>query len=164
MGRDKAGLPHPTKGTFLTHAIERLQSLCAETCLSGSVAQEVNQIVLPDPLPNRGPVLGITTALSYAKANGFGACLITPIDTPNLQTEDLQLLVDRWKTSSALVVAESTRVEPLIAVYPTCGLESLCRLAYSKNRRLYNWIESQRCETVQLPAKSCLNVNHPGDL
>ncbi len=166
MGRDKAGLPHPAGGgTFLQHAISRLESICDAVVVSGkSDADCPGSVALEDPVAHRGPATGVAAALDYARENSFSACLVTPVDTPFLSQDDLQRLKDAWRACGRLTVAQSDRTEPLIAIYPTELAEELARLAKSDDRSLFRWVESQDHAAVAITARSCRNINSPGDL
>lgn len=166
MGRDKATLPHPAGGTFLSQAIERLKAVCNEVVISGA-APIADHFTLVDAFPGGGPSVGIATALQYAAANDYAACVFTPVDTPALENEDLQSLITAWRTNQGIVLAISSQLEPLIGVYSVDVAPEIQALAQSDRRSLTRHFQSQlppNHQTVALPHEHCRNVNRPEDL
>ncbi len=166
MGRDKAMLPHPAGGTYLTQAIERLKTVCHEVAVSAA-APLADRFTLVDAFPAGGPSVGIATALQYAAANRYNACVFTPIDTPALQSEDLQCLITAWRSHLGIVLATSSQLEPLIGVYSVGVAPEIQTLAQSDRRSLTRYFQSQsppKHQTVSLTPEHCRNVNRPEDL
>ena len=167
MGQAKSLLPHPSGGTFVSHAIKRLTGLCDHICVSGGSPLSVQADFLEDPRPYQGPVIGITTALSFASQNAYDACLVTPVDMPFLTTEDLTRIRGAWEKELKLCCAVSEsdgRLQPLVAIYPTASRASLQDLADSEDRSLIRWIRKQEPLTLSISAESCRNINTPEDL
>ena len=167
MGTDKATLPHPSGGTFASHAVERLSGLCGHVCVSGTSAAVVQAEVIEDPVISQGPAVGVAAALAYASQNSFDACLVTPIDMPLLTRDDLSRLRRLWEEEQELCCAVSggdQRLQPLVAVYPVSFQERLRDLANSNDRSLSRWLKSQAPLTVTLSPESCRNVNTQEDL
>lgn len=166
MGRNKADLPHPDGGTFLAHAIDRLARVTDSVVVSA--AGPVNDLpTVLDPEAHCGPAMGIAASLRYASRHGFAACLVSPVDTPHLAVDDLTQLVDRWRATGSIVLAQSDRIEPLIAIYPTRFVDEIESLARSNRRSLSRHFRSQpdaTYETVGLSTRHCRNVNSPEDL
>lgn len=168
MGREKATLPHGQSGTFWRHAVEQLVPICNEVCLAGKLTETTNQMVLADQSPSGGPACGVASALQHASANAFDAVFITPVDMPLLKTIDLQRLHKLWQTHQhQIVVAVSgneSRLEPLVAIYPTQYAGALKTLSNAEDRSLYRWISGQPHLCTPLPTNSCRNMNTPEDL
>jgi molybdopterin-guanine dinucleotide biosynthesis protein A len=172
MGRDKAGLTHPTGKSFLEVAVERLRTVCDDVAVSnapGSAYHVPREIVtVEDPIAHRGPIVGVAACVSHARQRGFAACLCTPVDMPDLSVEDLIRLRDIWRRSVKQTVgavdAASGRLEPLVGIFPTHQCESLQRAAGSKDRSLARWMERHAVERIVLTAGTNRNVNQPEDL
>jgi molybdopterin-guanine dinucleotide biosynthesis protein A len=164
MGRDKSLLTLPDGGTFLQHAIDRLDSICDDVVISGKTNADHSCLVIEDPVANQGPAIGIAAVLKYAGERSFAGCFVTPVDTPFLSEDDVWHLRETWEACNKLTVARSDRTEPLIGIYPADLADELARLAASDNRSLYAWIESRTHQTVMLSASSCRNINTPTDL
>ncbi len=159
MGQDKATLPHPTGGTFLQHAINRLRAVCDGVVVSGRTSQPHNEITIDDALPYQGPASGIAASLKYAGENGCAACLYIPVDVPNLTANELAILRDKWHTETLLTLARSVSIEPLIGIYPVNLAEEIATLSTSADRSLIRWINSQSIQVVSFPSESCHNIN-----
>jgi molybdopterin-guanine dinucleotide biosynthesis protein A len=167
MGTDKSVLPHPSGGTFASHAVERLSGVCDHVCVSGESTAVVRAEVIEDPVTYQGPAIGVAAALLYAGQNSFDACLVTPVDMPLLTREDLSQLRQCWEKERDLCCAVSAgerRLQPLVAVYPVSFQERLRDLADSEDRSLSRWFQTQAPLTITLSAESCRNVNTSKDL
>ena len=170
MSQDKASLPHPDGNTFLQHAIDRVASLCDHVCVAGTADQDIEigaALFLPDPQPHTGPITGVISALQLANERSQNACLVTPVDMPQLSVDDLRKLVSRWRDSGQTTCAvrqTDQHLQPLVAIYSVSLLDSLTQLAASTDRSLYRWVQSQPHQIVQLSDHACHNVNSPSDL
>lgn len=178
MGRDKRWLPHAGGKTFLEHAARRLESVCDHVCLvaardwdAGQDGERLRSLGFPllaDAFAKSGPAAGVTAALRWAKDRGDAACLVFPVDVPELTVSDLQRLRDVWLTGPhRLVAARATdhdHPEPLVAIYPVGRLEEIETLAASEDRSLRRWLGQQPHEPVALPSSHLHNVNRPEDL
>ncbi|ELP31988.1 molybdenum cofactor guanylyltransferase [Rhodopirellula baltica] len=176
MGTPKALLPHPSGGTFLTHSLNRLRSVCEEKIVV-SLASEAHraQVQLPpsvpalfDSQPALGPAMGVSVALQNASSNGFAGCLFTPVDLPDLSVDDLLSLVHAWRESpTQIVLAQQTdpeRLQPLVGIYPVACMDSIQRVVESEHRSLYRYLRSSDHQTVAIPSTRLRNVNTPADL
>ena len=95
------------------------------------------------------------------------ACLVTPIDMPNLTTDDLRKLIYAWRDhgQTTIGIHETDKtLQPLVGIYNIADLADLTKLAESEDRSLSRWIEQQPHQTVPLTARACHNVNQPKDL
>lgn len=181
MGRDKATLPHPRTGeTFLRLAVTRLASLCDPVCVCGPPADPAHEPSVPpgvahprvmrlaDPVSHQGPAVGIASALRWASRGGRSACLVTPVDMPDLAVDDLQRLVHVWRGHPGTVVCAldeaAGRVQPLVAIYPAAFHRELLALSRSEDRSLRRWLERRPPLTVPLSATALRNINRPEDL
>lgn len=164
MGRDKATLPHPQGGTFLAHAIHRLQNVCDAVAVSGTCSLAHCETIIADSQPHLGPAIGIAAALHHAAQHGFAACLITPVDVPALDAAALQSLKSTWQTTGHITIAHTDRLQPLIGVYPIDLADAIAELANSDDRSLMRWLQQCDIQSVSLSPRVCRNVNTPQDL
>ncbi|QDT02278.1 molybdopterin-guanine dinucleotide biosynthesis protein MobA [Rubripirellula lacrimiformis] len=180
MGRDKSDLPHPSGGTYLEQAIDRLGPLCDGVAISGPHASDSQTPAepprdagitrIPDPARapddvGGGPAVGIAASLGYALEHGFVACLFTPVDTPNLGATDLAKIKAAWTNHRQSVIAMSDRMEPLIAIYAASQRNTIAELAESEDRSLYRFLQSKRIPftCVTLDRQKCHNINTPDE-
>jgi molybdopterin-guanine dinucleotide biosynthesis protein A len=164
MGREKSQLPHPRGGTFLQFAIDRLTPLCSAVVVSGRLADRCGVPQIEDPVPHCGPAGGIAATLAHAAQNSLAACLVTPVDLPDLTTADLLRLKDAWEETACLTIAWSDRWEPLVGIYPVSFADEIDALAKSCDRSLSRWLATQTVQAVPLSIASLRNVNTPEDL
>ena len=167
MGTDKSTLLHASGKTFLQHSAERLTSVCDDVVVSTDQPAPNFQVVL-DATAQRGPVVGVASALGYAETHEFDACFVTPVDMPDLSVDDLTAVKQQWQSQPRrLVCAVSeadARIQPLVAIYPVTFLDALIELSRSEHRSLSRWIEARPHTKVTLSTASCRNVNSPDDL
>lgn len=168
MGRDKAMIQHPDGGTFCSHAVHRLESLCEEVCLVGNLATPTELSRLDDTVPDAGPAGGVASALQHAASKQFDGVLVTPVDMPLLSTEDLRLLCDSWMEQptqiTVAVAGKDQKIEPLVAIYPVRFADLVQALATGRDRSLNRWVVTHSHQRVKLPTTACSNFNTPEDL
>jgi molybdopterin-guanine dinucleotide biosynthesis protein A len=164
MGRDKAALPHPDGGTFLSQTIDRLSQECEDVVVSGQTSAPHQTTTLKDPVLHRGPATGIATALRYCQRKSIDACFVLPTDTPFLTLLDLEKIKQHWLASDQLTIAITDQPQPLIGIYPVELTTQLQQLAESEDCSLKRWINFQTHTTVPLSAEHCRNINTPEDL
>ncbi|PHQ36906.1 molybdenum cofactor guanylyltransferase [Rhodopirellula bahusiensis] len=175
MGTPKALLPHPNGGTFLTHSLNRLQSVCADDVVVNLASQaDRDPFRLPasvasisDSLPALGPAMGVCVGMLHAESNGYQGCLFTPVDLPDLLAGDLTSLINTWREQpTKILLARQTdpeRLQPLVGIYPVGYLDQIQGVVESKHRSLYRFLQSTDHRTVDLPASRLRNVNTPAD-
>ena len=167
MGTDKSTLMHPNGKTFLRHSHDRLTAVCDQVIVSSN-RREQDYITIVDPIYDHGPAVGVAAAVRHAHENRFDACLITPVDMPDLTVDDLRHLKQVWADAPDVLVCGNSendqKLQPLVAIYPSFLVDDLVALARSKDRSLYRLISSLQHQTFPLSIHSCRNVNSPEDL
>lgn len=117
MGRDKAALPFGGK-LLWEHRILTLQMAgAAELFISGPVDGVYAQSgypIIPDPLPNCGPMGGLLAALRRAT---YGHLLLLAVDLPEMTAGHLLRLWTRCEPGKGAVF-RGEAYEPLAAFYP----------------------------------------------
>lgn len=169
MGRDKADLMTPSGTSFLDLACQRLTKHCDLVCVSASQVRKAGYQQITDPPDSHGPISGIHASLAFADQHGFDACVFSPVDTPYLSHGNLKTLIDAFCEHPDNIVCAipddmTSRVEPLIAVYP---IESATAIRDSIDRRQYSLqrlLETLSVVRVPLSADACRNINTPSDL
>lgn len=166
MGRDKAALPHPDGGTFLSQTISRLSQECETVVVSGQTSAPHQIKALKDPVLHRGPATGIATALQYCQRKSIDACFVLPTDTPFLTSPDLAKIKQHWLSTNQLTIAiaDQLQLQPLIGIYPVELTTQIQQLADSEDCSLKRWISSHTHSTVPLSTEHCRNINIPEDL
>jgi molybdopterin-guanine dinucleotide biosynthesis protein A len=113
--------------------------------------------VLPDPVPDQGPLAGVLEGLHWAARCGAQALLTVPGDTPFIPSD----LADRLSPAPACA-ASGGHVHPLVALWPVA-----CRgrLQGWTGKRVRSFAEAIGMREVGFEdAGAFLNVNTPGDL
>jgi molybdopterin-guanine dinucleotide biosynthesis protein A len=116
MGRDKALLPLDGE-PMLVRIARRVEAAAGSATVIGPPDryEHLGFEVVPDRMPEAGPLAGIDTALSLNRAAWN---LILACDLPLASGEILDELLDRASRTAALcVIPRSDRPEPLCAAY-----------------------------------------------
>ena len=172
MGRDKALIPHPQGGCWLTRSIElsRKQGLAVHVVSSHSshdlLASALDGVTCrSDPFPGKGPLAALSAVFGKTKALGL---LVMPVDMPWLESTTLNQLIGVWREnpSVALVTHDGNRLQPLFAIYPNDSVyrtTMLLQLA-SDQLRMLDWLHQVPYQTLVLPEALLRNANCPADL
>jgi molybdenum cofactor cytidylyltransferase len=115
MGRDKARLPIPTGGWFLSRLTKSfLDAGCSEVlAVVGPLGDEVHAaaarerlrirfVVNPDP--SRGQLSSLQEALAVLSAREPRALLMAPVDQPLITADTVRRVIDAWSRSAAPIV------------------------------------------------------------
>ena len=128
--------------------------------------------VLPDRLPDLGPMAGILAAMDWANETNPDAHHILTLsgDTPFLPVD----LVERLSTQTAhhpseiIAAASAGQVHPTIALWPMAARTNIQKsLNENKGRRVSDWLSILNHQSVawdHLPFDPFFNVNSPEDL
>jgi molybdopterin-guanine dinucleotide biosynthesis protein A len=122
-------------------------------------------IYIEDVLPNAGPMGGLLTILK--KTNK--PVLLVSCDTPFIETEHINYLLDNFEPELAATIAVSaTGVEPLFGIYQPFILPQLYNLVSSENPALYRIFEQENVKFVNFSkagyiAEVFFNINTLSD-
>ena len=119
-----------------------------------------NRPVLPDPIPNQGPLGGVLAGLEWAASLGADTLLTVPGDTPLIP---LRLAAALAPGPS---VAESQgRRHHLVALWPVSAAGPLrAWLEQPGPRSVRAFADTLAMRPVTFPGDPFANVNTPGDL
>ena len=172
MGRDKALLPHPDGGVWLTAMVDRLMPLGLPLRVLSRHPSHVAQLadrsdltVQLEPAPWNGPLQALARVLSPQPGE---ALLVLPVDMPRLSTRVLRQLIDAWHCQPDLmaVTHDGDRLQPLLAVIPSGPpfQSLLAEQLAAGQRRWLDWLERVPHQPVRLSSEALLNANRPEDL
>ncbi|TVP97226.1 MAG: molybdenum cofactor guanylyltransferase [Planctomycetaceae bacterium] len=175
-GHSSADIARPE--TLLMLAVRRIRPLVTAIAVSGRSDQQLNSLApagelgsppplgIVDPLPDLGPAMGVCESLRTARSLGLAAIIVTPVDMPDLRTEDLRHLVDAYRTGPRLIAAKFAdgRPQPLVAIYPVDLIESIENLLATPHRSLYRYLQERNASLVRLRRSASRNLNRPQDL
>ena len=127
----------------------------------------------PDRTPGLGPVGGLSTALHWARDEGFDGVLLLACDLPLVPPNLLRAIADRFDGSCA-IIPESPGplgLEPLCAAYPVSCLAAVDEASGLPDRSMATLLAGLTVRPVPLldvsalgaPAELFLNVNRPED-
>ena len=117
-----------------------------------------------------GPLFGILSGLKWARSNTDAEWVVSiPVDTPFLPDDLVHRLYVARAPDAEIAVARSSRLHPIIALWPISVAEALeIWLANSSQRAARTWLETLRWSAVDFGGSSGIdpffNVNTPEDL
>ena len=174
MGRDKALLPHPEGGTWLSRSLQLLAKLDAPITLLSrwpahlALAEALalpNLSAIPEPPPWEGPLLALHRLMELHPDERL---LLCPVDMPWLTLDALTTLRQAGMDDQQRIqlADDGSRCQPLLAFYPVDGAirNSLAAEIASGQRRLQGWLAGQPCRRVGLDAAALHNVNRTEEL
>jgi len=170
MGVPKALLPYG-KSTLLDRSVDLLRDLGLPVRLVTSADDEMDEVSVPvvrDRIPGAGPLGAIYTALLESK---FRHCFVLPCDTPLVERDLFEVIIDRIENWDAIVPVDSTgRLHPLSAYYSTSCLDVARDLLQDSQRQVRRLLESRKLHVLKLsvidlgiPDHYFRNVNTPED-
>ncbi|WP_255477652.1 molybdenum cofactor guanylyltransferase [Synechococcus sp. A15-44] len=172
MGRDKALLPHPSGGVWLTALVDQLlplgypvQVLSRHAAHAELLTHRPGCSVVLEPPPWNGPLKALARLLPSRPGE---ALLVLPVDMPRLRTAVVQQLIAAWNRApdQAAVAHDGQRLQPLLAVIPSGSPFRSCldQQLQCGELRWMDWLTCVPHQTVLLPAEALLNANCPADL
>ena len=173
MGRDKALLPHPNGGVWLSELVNQLLALSLPVVVvSGhsSHQQLLHGRAGVELLDEQPAGLGPLHALGQlvAAEPQQEAWLVVPVDMPLLSAALLKRLIQVWELdpNQAAVAADGQRLQPLLGIYPSSEVftASLRQQLSEGDRRWMHWLERIPYRPVLLPADQLRNFNAVSDL
>ena len=172
MGQDKALMPHPGGGVWLTALVRILQHVgLPVTVLTrhASHAQVLSALagveMALEPEPWKGPLMALGKVLSDKKGSPL---LVCPVDMPLLTVPAVQLLIEAWiaQPDAVAVADDGERLQPLLAIIPSGPpvQPSLQLCLESGELRWLTWLSQVPHQRVRLPVDALVNLNGPEDL
>lgn len=162
MGTDKSLLPvggYP----MIEHIVRQLQGHFSEMLISAGNADAyafLGVLIVVDPEPNRGPLMGIATALARSShdLNFVTACDVPEIEMSFVRrllqaaaVSDCDIVVPRWKDGS---------VEPLHAAYHRRVIPCIRRLLASGDGRVRSLFKHCEVKYIDIPSSVTMrNLN-----
>ena len=171
MGQDKAALPHPSGGSWLSHAAALLSQVCPSVAVCSQHSRHADLItglervaLILEPAPAQGPLHALPLILPRGSES---ALLVAPVDMPQLNRCTLEALIAQWRHSpcQAAVAHDGERLQPLLGIYPG-GSEQrtgLAEVLASGERRWQAWLATIPHQAVVLPAQPLINANTPAE-
>jgi molybdopterin-guanine dinucleotide biosynthesis protein A len=170
MGIDKATIEIDGT-TLLDRAIARLAGVCDPVLIApGGLTLDVDaHFLVPDTLPDAGPLGGIVAALQRSPHPRLA---VVAVDMPWLDAALLSLLASRIGDHDIALCETQRGMEPLHAIYAQSALPAAAAALQSPDRSLRGLIRRLRSVRVSeaewrvagFSERFAANVNTPADL
>ena len=168
MGADKTLLKLNGK-TLLERSIELIKPFCDSLLISSnnSEHERFGYKIIPDEIPNCGPIGGIYSCLKYSKTDWN---FIISVDSVFVESKFIKFLISKIDEFEAVVPIHSKGKEPLIALYHKNCLVEIEKMIEAGNYKMHNslnlintkWVDSQNW--INKYSQLFHNVNCPEDL
>lgn len=170
MGRPKAFLPYGGK-TMIEHRFHQMSDLFAEVVLVANDPDAYSHLsvnVVKDIIPNRGPLVGILSALLVSQ---YEHTFVIACDMPLVDNRLIRSMAQQRHGTDVLVLSHDEGLEPLLGIYSKQCVQPLEESIFAGtlkamdflagiNAKLYAHNESVVSQD-RLP--SYFNVNTPQD-
>ena len=172
MGRDKALIPHPRGGVWLTALLDQLRALALPVVVVSGHEVHAEMVrdrdgvsFLQEPVPWQGPLQAFGQVLSPSSDRPL---MVLPVDMPRLTTAVLHALIKAWLTDPqvAAVAHDGERLQPLLGIYPSGPpfQSTLISQLKGDDWSWHAWLNCIQYQSVALPADALFNANCPEDL
>lgn len=170
MGQDKATIVFRGEPLW-QRQLELLRALNPEKIFVSARAvpswwQNDAEVLLDDP-PSRGPLSGLTKALTVMKTSHLA---VLAVDMPFMTLEQMGKLRELTRMGQGVVPAIAGRAEPLAAIYPTEAAGDFAAALAGPNFSLQPVIRklaaNQKVRLFSVPAQDrhfYQSMNEPGD-
>ena len=164
MGADKALID--VDGVPMAERVARVLEAagCEPVIFVGGGAQlaELGRRHVPDRWPGQGPVGGVVTALDAL--GDADAVLVAACDLPDLTAGAVSNVLGTEADRSEVRVADSGRVEPMLACWPTSLRREVERSFERGTRALHHVVTDRMAVHVPVDPAALRNVNRPDQL
>jgi molybdopterin-guanine dinucleotide biosynthesis protein A len=160
MGRDKALLPWHGR-TLLEQVAEVVRQAAGDVTVIGHESyRSLGLRVIPDAIPDRGPLGGLLTALDASDADRV---LLVACDMPEVT---VGLLTGLLSGEADAVVAEAEgRLHPLCAVYHRRVLPKVNAAIRGRSLKMHDFLSHIAVQRWPVSdAKLLINMNTPEDM
>lgn len=162
MGEDK-GLKPLLGKPLIAYLLHTLNQIKTEVfIISQNPDYEIfGKPVIPDIIPNKGPLGGIYTALFHAQE----AILVISVDTPFISLANMTNLMQNAPTDKLCVASVEHKIQPLFGIYPYHLIAAIA-LKVSRNQlKIHEFLEEN--DTYKLPVNLTtleqMNLNTTAD-
>jgi molybdopterin-guanine dinucleotide biosynthesis protein A len=169
MGRPKAFLPYGGR-TLIEHRYQMLQEMFTEVVLVANEPDDYSHItldVVKDIIPNRGPLVGILSALLVAENEHV---FIIACDMPLVDKHLIRRMAMQAPAADVLVAHHEDGVEPLLGIYSKRCIEPLEAAIFEGNLKVADFLGGISAKLFPVDAVGAggrlpqhFNVNTPQD-
>jgi molybdopterin-guanine dinucleotide biosynthesis protein A len=171
MGRQKAFLPYEGK-TMIERRYESMRDLFGEIVLVANDPDAYSQLsvdVVKDIIPNRGPLVGILSALLVAQ---YEYVFVIACDMPLIDNKLIREMCQQRHDKDVLVLSHDQGVEPLLGVYSKKCVEPLEQAIFADQLKAHDFLAGVNAQLFAFDAERYssggalppyFNVNTPQD-
>jgi molybdenum cofactor guanylyltransferase len=171
MGRAKAFLPYEG-ATLIERRFETLKDLFAEVVLVANDPEAYSQLsvdVVKDIIPNRGPLVGILSALLVSQHEHT---FVIACDMPLIDNKLIREMCQQRKGTDVLVLSHEDGVEPLLGIYSKQCIEPLEQAVFAEQLKVQDFLDGINAQLFEFDPKrysagnalpAYFNVNTPED-
>ncbi|MDR0905605.1 MAG: molybdenum cofactor guanylyltransferase [Oscillospiraceae bacterium] len=158
MGRDKTRLEFRGE-TLLDRALRRFSEHFDTVLVSVAAIPPLGDAtLLPDLLPNLGPLSGLHAALSR-----FDSAFLVAADMPLAEPELASLIIAAGTGYDACAATSDGHTEPTFAYYSRAVFPELLAAIDRGDYSLHRLLSRVNANYVEIPAETLLNINWPDD-
>lgn len=139
MGRAKAFLPYEGK-TMIEQRFEGIRAMFAQVVLVANEPDAYSHLsvdVVKDIVPNRGPLVGILSALLVSE---FQHTFVIACDMPLVDNRLIREMCMQREGTDVLVLSHEEGVEPLLGVYSKNCVEPLEQAIFAEQLRAMDFL------------------------
>ena len=170
MGRPKQFLPYGGR-TIIEHRFAQMKELFAEVVLVANEPDAYSHLsvdVVKDIIPNRGPLVGILSALLVSR---FEHTFVIACDMPLVDNKLMRAMAQQRHGTDVLVLSHEGGLEPLLGLYSKRCIQSLEESIFAGSLKATDFLKDINAKLFQYrPSASetnglppYFNVNTPQD-
>jgi molybdopterin-guanine dinucleotide biosynthesis protein A len=167
MGRCKAFLPFAGT-TFVEHRLKLMRELFAEVLIVANEPEAYRQLsvdVVKDILPERGPLVGILSALLVAQHEHV---FVIACDMPLVDNRLMRRMAQQRHDNDVLVLEHDHGIEPLLGLYSKRCIQPLEESIFAGNLKAMDFLTGVNAATFKYDQPSAgapafFNVNTPSE-
>jgi molybdopterin-guanine dinucleotide biosynthesis protein A len=171
MGRQKAFLPYEGK-TLIERRFESIREMFAEVVLVANDPEAYSQLsvnVVKDIIPNRGPLVGILSALLVSQ---YDYTFVIACDMPLIDNKLIREMCQQREGKDVLVLSHEAGIEPLLGVYSKRCVEPLEQAIFADQLKAQDFLAGINTQLFPFDAERYsaggvlppyFNVNTPQD-
>lgn len=163
MGQNKALVKYKRQ-RLIDRTIQLIKSSCDYLLISSNVPlKDVPYALVPDLIPNIGPLGGLYSVLTKTTTSGN---IVLACDVPNIEPEFFDTLLSKSKGYDAVIPRlPNGKLEPLVAFYSKSIIPVIEEQIKNEDFKLVNLIFKLNVHYVDVrDEKMFKNVNAPTDL
>ncbi len=171
MGRPKAFLPYAGK-TLIEYRFDSMKAIFSQVVLVANAPDDYAHItddVVKDIIPQRGPLVGILSALLVAE---FDHTFVIACDMPLVDNALIQEMAAARTGTDVLVAAHEDGIEPLLGIYSKRCIPPLEEAIFSGSLKVQDFLSGVKAKLYDVGKASWqskhnlpthFNVNTPKD-